>query len=169
MAGILGRVGVVVFFIFFRTIPQRSVPVAMVGLKNAAKRLKSCIHSVYTQMYPFGYPARIKQLSWFQCVAGLLVRSEISTKLNSGSSTSYTRCPTSLGITTSAPHVRPPRLAQVGLLPHRGPGSVRVRTIDTGGAGPVSGLLEAARMVKARREKGRVGGWDGVGGVSWSV
>ncbi|CAK9043410.1 Uncharacterized protein MTH_793 [Durusdinium trenchii] len=40
---------------------------------------------------------------------------------------------------------------QVGLLPHRGPGSVRVRTIDTGGAGPVSGLLEAARMVKDER------------------
>mmetsp|Transcript_37002 Transcript_37002/g.78467 ORF Transcript_37002/g.78467 Transcript_37002/m.78467 type:complete len:415 (-) Transcript_37002:524-1768(-) len=33
---------------------------------------------------------------------------------------------------------------RVGLLPHRG---VKVKTIDTGGAGPVSGLLLAARMV----------------------
>lgn len=40
-------------------------------------------------------------------------------------------------------------ISQVGLLPRRG--SVRVRTIDTGGAGPVSGLLEAVRMVKAER------------------
>ncbi|CAL1146217.1 unnamed protein product [Cladocopium goreaui] len=38
---------------------------------------------------------------------------------------------------------------QVGLLPRRLP--VRVRTIDTGGAGPVSGLLEAVRMVKEER------------------
>ncbi|CAJ1420588.1 unnamed protein product [Effrenium voratum] len=37
---------------------------------------------------------------------------------------------------------------QVGLLPRQ---NVRVRTIDTGGAGPVSGLLEAVRMVKAER------------------
>lgn len=37
---------------------------------------------------------------------------------------------------------------QVGLLPRRG---VRVRTIDTGGAGPVSGLLEATRMVRSER------------------
>ena len=37
---------------------------------------------------------------------------------------------------------------RVGLLPHSG---VRVRTIDTGGAGPVSGLLEAVRMVKTER------------------
>lgn len=36
--------------------------------------------------------------------------------------------------------------AQVGLLPR--PTPVRVRTLDTGGAGPVSGLLEAVRMVK---------------------
>ncbi|CAE7497345.1 unnamed protein product, partial [Symbiodinium sp. CCMP2456] len=37
---------------------------------------------------------------------------------------------------------------QVGLLPRP---AVRVRTIDTGGAGPVSGLLEAVRMVKDER------------------
>ena len=37
---------------------------------------------------------------------------------------------------------------RVGLLPHSG---VRVRTIDTGGAGPVSGLLEAVRMVRSER------------------
>lgn len=37
---------------------------------------------------------------------------------------------------------------QVGLLPR---GGVRVRTIDTGGAGPVSGLLEATRMVRTER------------------
>ena len=37
---------------------------------------------------------------------------------------------------------------RVGLLPHSG---VRVRTIDTGGAGPVSGLLEAVRMVQSER------------------
>ena len=37
---------------------------------------------------------------------------------------------------------------RVGLLPHTG---VRVRTIDTGGAGPVSGLLEAVRMVRMER------------------
>ena len=37
---------------------------------------------------------------------------------------------------------------RVGLLPHSG---VRVRTIDTGGAGPVSGLLEAVRMVRMER------------------
>merc|ERR1712185_839625 len=37
---------------------------------------------------------------------------------------------------------------RVGLLPHDG---VRVRTIDTRGAGPVSGLLEAVRMVKMER------------------
>lgn len=34
---------------------------------------------------------------------------------------------------------------RIGLLPHKG---VKVRTIDTGGAGPVSGLLLAARMIK---------------------
>eukprot|EP00434_Breviolum_minutum_P025487 symbB.v1.2.022520.t2/scaffold2003.1/size92810/7 len=38
---------------------------------------------------------------------------------------------------------------QVGLLPR--PTPVRVRTLDTGGAGPVSGLLEAVRMVKDER------------------
>ena len=37
---------------------------------------------------------------------------------------------------------------RVGLLPNSG---VRVRTIDTGGAGPVSGLLEAVRMVQTER------------------
>merc|ERR1712185_855753 len=37
---------------------------------------------------------------------------------------------------------------RVGLLPHS---NVRVRTIDTGGAGPVSGLLEAVRMVQNER------------------
>ena len=37
---------------------------------------------------------------------------------------------------------------RVGLLPRSG---VRVRTIDTGGAGPVSGLLEAVRMVQQER------------------
>jgi len=35
-----------------------------------------------------------------------------------------------------------------GMLPHRG---VRMRTIDTGGAGPISALLEAARMVRVER------------------
>jgi len=39
---------------------------------------------------------------------------------------------------------------RVGLLPHSG---VQVRTIDTGGAGPVSGLLEATRMIKWGRCK----------------
>jgi hypothetical protein len=34
---------------------------------------------------------------------------------------------------------------QIGLLPHK---DVLVRTIDTGGAGPVSGLLEATRLVE---------------------
>jgi acetyl-CoA acetyltransferase len=34
---------------------------------------------------------------------------------------------------------------RIGMLPNRG---VRVRTIDTGGAGPISALLEATRMVK---------------------
>ena len=34
---------------------------------------------------------------------------------------------------------------RIGMLPHRG---VRVRTIDTGGAGPISALMEAVRMVK---------------------
>ena len=33
---------------------------------------------------------------------------------------------------------------EVGLLPRD---SITVRTIDTGGAGPVSGLLEARRMI----------------------
>ena len=37
---------------------------------------------------------------------------------------------------------------RVGILPNTG---VRVRTIDTGGAGPVSALLEAARMIKHER------------------
>ena len=37
---------------------------------------------------------------------------------------------------------------RTGLLPHS---NVRVRTIDTGGAGPVSGLLEAVRMVEYER------------------
>lgn len=37
---------------------------------------------------------------------------------------------------------------RVGLLPRQ---DVRVRTIDTGGAGPVSGLLEAVRMIKSER------------------
>lgn len=44
---------------------------------------------------------------------------------------------------------------QVGLLPRKLP--VRVRTIDTGGAGPVSGLLEAVRMVKETRCDVRLG------------
>ncbi len=49
--------------------------------------------------------------------------------------------------------------AQVGLLPR--PTPVRVRTLDTGGAGPVSGLLEAVRMVKDGLEFWWVGyhGW----------
>lgn len=34
---------------------------------------------------------------------------------------------------------------KIGLLPRK---DVVVRTIDTGGAGPISGLLEAARMIK---------------------
>ena len=46
---------------------------------------------------------------------------------------------------------------QVGLLPRRLP--VRVRTIDTGGAGPVSGLLEAVRMVKAGHGGGMEAGF----------
>lgn len=33
---------------------------------------------------------------------------------------------------------------KIGLLPHK---DVLVRTIDTGGAGPISGLLEASRMI----------------------
>lgn len=37
---------------------------------------------------------------------------------------------------------------RIGMLPNVG---VRVRTIDTGGAGPVSGLLEASRMIKHER------------------
>ena len=34
---------------------------------------------------------------------------------------------------------------RVGLLPGKG---VVVRTVDTGGAGPVTGLLEAKRMIQ---------------------
>lgn len=34
---------------------------------------------------------------------------------------------------------------QMGLLPHKG---VIARTIDTGGAGPISGLLEADKMIR---------------------
>ncbi|KAL1522495.1 hypothetical protein AB1Y20_017483 [Prymnesium parvum] len=37
---------------------------------------------------------------------------------------------------------------KVGLLPQK---NVTVRTLDTGGAGPVTGLLEAARMVRTER------------------
>jgi acetyl-CoA acetyltransferase len=37
---------------------------------------------------------------------------------------------------------------RIGLLPRRTERPVRVRTIDTGGAGPVSALLQAVRMVK---------------------
>ena len=50
----------------------------------------------------------------------------------------------------SHPHFMEAHLlaTRVGLLPHSG---VRVRTIDTGGAGPVSGLLEAVRMVQQER------------------
>jgi len=43
---------------------------------------------------------------------------------------------------------------RIGLLPghpRRQRAPVRVRTIDTGGAGPVSGLLEAVRMVRTER------------------
>ena len=46
--------------------------------------------------------------------------------------------------------MRSPRRQATGLLPRSG---VRVRTIDTGGAGPVSALLEAARMVRARASR----------------
>ena len=34
---------------------------------------------------------------------------------------------------------------RIGMLPHQ---HKIVRTLDTGGAGPVTGLLEAARMIK---------------------
>ena len=34
---------------------------------------------------------------------------------------------------------------RIGLLPHKG---LILRTVDTGGAGPVTGLLEAKRMIE---------------------
>jgi hypothetical protein len=44
---------------------------------------------------------------------------------------------------------------EVGLLPRD---NITVRTIDTGGAGPISGLLEARRMIglEGVREKGEL-------------
>ena len=48
---------------------------------------------------------------------------------------------------------------QTGLLPRK---DVIVRTIDTGGAGPVTGLIEAARMIEhlAQRRISSTGGSD---------
>lgn len=62
-----------------------------------------------------------------------------------------------LGGLVAVPSLSDPKFMQahnlatrVGLLPgNTGRASVSVRTIDTGGAGPVSGLLEAARMVRS--------------------
>ena len=61
----------------------------------------------------------------------------------------------------AVPSLADPRFMQahylatrIGLLPghpRRQRAPVRVRTIDTGGAGPVSGLLEAVRMVRTER------------------